>query len=196
MKRKADFVNTKRGGEFCGFILLLILIAIPMISAKAQNAGQVVKDKRDADCIKVSLTSDSNRLQKEHPAIVKVKVQNSCNRMVEILEPVFYLDRVSDKTEPRAGYAGRIIRKDASKIDNTVKPIRGGGEMAFALHFNEVRWMDSMSSIDVFQDLFEFANLPSGEYIVFCTVAACQGCNAEQRNVRSNNVKMTLKKLG
>jgi len=155
-----------------GFVIFLaILLALSAVNLRAQNTDQDPKVKEENfDCVKVSLTGDSNRLEKKNPIHLRVRVENLCDRTIEILEPSFTIDKSILSESLRFGdrRGGRIIRN--SEIDNTAKSIVPGKYLDFVLDTNEVRWMDSMSSIEVFKDLFTDHDLKSGSYLLYCKV--------------------------
>lgn len=199
MQIKANVINAvRRGMNWRLFVGLLGLAAFAIVSVKGQNASdEGTYAARDLDCINVSLSADSTRLKKDRPAILRVKIRNSCDRSVQIYEPIFYLQRVTNNTKPKYGdeYGGRIIRRDDSEIDNSAKSILADRDMESVLYSNEVRWMDSMSSIDVFGDLFAAdLGLKAGNFQLYCTVKICPSCPLDRRNVVSNKLETTIEK--
>jgi hypothetical protein len=192
-------ISTALCGEFV--VVLMILLAISKVDA--QSKGQSANaSEEDCDCIKVSLTADSNRLEKKNPIFLLVRVENLCDRTIEILEPVFTIDKSVIKGDVRFGdrRGGRIIRN--SEIDNALKTVDPGKYLEFPLDTNELRWMDSMSSIEVFKDLFTDHDLKTGSYLLYCEVVVYPTSKqhykekgGKVRRILSNKIEVQFEKV-
>ncbi len=154
-------------------LLLLTFCAISLVEANAQNSNHNPNDKEgDYNCVEVSLTANSNRLEKRNPIVLRVRIENFCNRTIEIMEPSFTIDKSQLETTIRFGdrRGARIIRTKGAAIDNTAKPIAQHKFLDFIVNTNELRWMDSLQANEVFLDLFTDHELKSGSYQLYAEI--------------------------
>ncbi len=154
-----------------GKFVVVLLIFAANVNCEAQNTNQNAEVRHvDERCVKVSITADSVRLKKSRPIQLKVSAENLCKRTIEIREPTFTIDKSPLRENLMFGdrRSGRIIRN--SKIDNAIKSIEPGKVLDFALDTGEIRWVDSMSSIEVLTDLFTDHHLKTGSYDLYCTI--------------------------
>lgn len=175
---------------------LILLLLVTSFLAAGADAQIQAKEETDPECLRVSITTDSDRLEKGRSVLFNVKVENTCDRSVTLYEPMFELDRITDDAQPRFdyGYGGRIIRSDKAKIDNSLKTLSGGEVMEFSVHSNEVRWKMRESSIDVFDDLFHFEKLVAGNYHLYCRASIVDSITGKVKHVESNRKGMMVVK--
>lgn len=174
------------------FTLLIIVVANTCLWAQALPA---------AECVKPSMIANSDRLEKARPMRLSVTVTNLCGRAIEINEPSLTLDRSEIGKQVISGdrRVGRVFKN--SKLDNSVRQIAAGQQLVFEMRSNEVRWMDSISSIDVFQDLFTHRKLKPGSYQLYSEIVVYPSTKQHYKKsdgdltiILSNKIEVTFGK--
>lgn len=194
MNKKADIRRVICSESCCEFVIVLMILAISAVGIRAQNTNQdSTVMARGCDCAKVSLTADSNRLEKRNPILLRVRIENLCDETIEILEPEFTLDKsiLNEKLKFGDRRGARIFRTKTSELDNTAKLVDPGKYLEFVLDTNELRWMDSMSSIEIFKDLFTDHDLKTGSYHLYSMVVVYP-TSKEHYKEKGGNVKRIL----
>ncbi len=152
------------------YFIVTVMVFVMSSMSEAQVVNQSAENaNQPKSCVSISITSKSTRLTNGEPNQLNVTVENRCDRTIEITEPRFTIERTVLAKVIKSGdrLVGRIIRN--SELNNDVLTIEPGQNLDFEMDFGEIRWMDSMSSIEVFRDLFVH-DLKAGLYSLSCEV--------------------------
>ncbi|HMM78708.1 MAG TPA: hypothetical protein PKC65_01675 [Pyrinomonadaceae bacterium] len=179
-------------------VQIVMTMAISLISVSgvmAQTPGSTDMKSGVSDCVKVSLVADSNLLEKEGTTSLNVKIENVCASEVRVSEPSFVLEKPNIGKKLKSGdkRVARIVKENATALDNSLNTIESGRFIEFNLYTRDLRWKDSISSIDVFQDLFTDLNLTIGMYNLYAMVSIERCVNENDKplqKVTSNKLEM------
>jgi len=185
------------------FVVLTSLLVHPTSVTEAQKMNQTANIQPDrVNCVSLSVTSDSNRLSKNKPIKLKANIVNQCATVVEVSDLAFTIERAGRDENIRFGdrRVGRIMR--SLQIDNSTRILELNQHLEIAFNFREIRWMDSLSSIEVFEDFYGDRQLKPESYVFHsslmfnrCLKKQNEGCDHSGGRVLSNSIEFDVDSL-
>ncbi|MCD9185449.1 MAG: hypothetical protein LUM44_03395 [Pyrinomonadaceae bacterium] len=184
------------------FSMMLICFTQMFLMPASVFMQKVIEETKNGklpnECVELKLTTASDILNKNVPVSVTAVIFNKCAEKIEFLyRPSFILDKVTGnaKAEKIFGQTrfGVIFRGGAFEPFNTKYNLSEGQELEFVSNTSELKWMDAVSSQELFADTFE--GLETGKYDLQAAINLISSDKEKKtvKKVYSNKVRVSYK---